>query len=88
VANSESTHRWIYVFEAFVLDARRRTLRNSERGRVPVKSKAFDTLLYFVEHRGEPLSKAELLDVIWPNLAVEERELDETIAALRRRLGG
>lgn len=47
----------------------------------------FDTLLYFVEHRGELLEKQTLLDAIWPGVVVEENNLNQAITTLRRVFG-
>src|SRR5690348_10311664 len=76
----------IYEFGAFRLDARRRVL---SRGTEPIalKPKHFDVLLYLVEHAGESLDKATLLSAVWPNLVVEENNLNKAISVLRRVLG-
>ena len=39
--------------------------------------KAFETLLYFVERRGELLEKTSLMKAIWPNIIVEENSLNQ-----------
>ena len=84
--NSES--RLVYEFGDFHLDATRRSLLSKADGRVlPLTSKAFETLLYLVEHRGELLDKATLMRAIWPNTVVEENNLNQSITTLRRVLG-
>ena len=52
-----------------------------------VTGKVFDTLLYFVEHAGQPLDKQKLLEALWPNVIVEDSNLTQTIHTLRRVLG-
>jgi DNA-binding winged helix-turn-helix (wHTH) protein len=54
---------------------------------LPLTSKAFDTLLFLVEHRGELIDKATLMTGIWPNVVVEENNLNQNISLLRRVLG-
>jgi TolB-like protein/DNA-binding winged helix-turn-helix (wHTH) protein len=77
-----------YVFGDFRLDANQRVLTLKADGRVlPLTTKVFDTLLYFVQHRGELLDKATLMAAVWPNVVVEENNLNQNISALRRLLG-
>src|SRR5262245_2859764 len=84
----EPDPRGLYEFGGFRLDARRRQLFSAASGKqVPLTPKAFETLLYFVEHRGELIDKATLLKVIWPDVTVEENNLNQNISALRRALG-
>ena len=80
---------YIYEFGDFRLDAARRLLLRRGGDDQPVKltSKAFDTLLYMVRHRGTVLDKDELLRAVWPDVIVEENTLSQNISALRRALG-
>ena len=83
-----SAGRTAYVFGDFRLDAAQRLLMLKADGRViPLTAKAFDTLLYLVQHRDELLDKATLMSAIWPNLVVEENNLNQSISTLRRLLG-
>lgn len=54
---------------------------------VAIGGRAFDLLLTLVENRGRVVSKAELMDHVWPGLAVIDNNLSAQIAALRRTLG-
>jgi len=78
----------VYEFGDFRLDASRRLLfaRGIAEPR-PITPKAFETILYFVEHRGELLDKHQLLAELWPGLVVEENSLTQVISMLRRILG-
>src|ERR1700689_1713051 len=49
--------------------------------------RAFDLLLVLVEHHGHLVSKATLLERVWPRLVVDENNLPAQIASLRRVLG-
>lgn len=76
----------VFEFGEFLLDVSRRLLLL--RGeRVPLAPKAFDTLLYFVEHRGAVLSRDELVAAVWPDVVVEENNLAQAISKLRQVLG-
>ena len=50
-------------------------------------ARAFDLLLALVTHRDRVMGKAELLDLAWPGLVVEENNLSVQISALRKLLG-
>jgi DNA-binding winged helix-turn-helix (wHTH) protein len=76
-----------YVFDGFRVDAQHRVLSRADGEVIPVPPKTFDTLLYLVEHPGQLLDKRTLLDAIWPNVIVEENNLNQAVSALRRVLG-
>ncbi|HJS21643.1 MAG TPA: winged helix-turn-helix domain-containing protein [Steroidobacteraceae bacterium] len=79
--------RMVYEFNQFRLDPQHRQLFSADGRPIPLSGKVFDTLLYFVEHRGELLDKSTLMKAIWPNVVVEENNLNQNISALRRVLG-
>ena len=75
-----------YNFGPFSIDAHSRLLfRNGER--VPLPPKAADLLILLVEHRGELITKDELLKQVWPDTFVEEGSLSKHIFLLRKSLG-
>jgi TolB-like protein/DNA-binding winged helix-turn-helix (wHTH) protein/Tfp pilus assembly protein PilF len=78
----------VYEFGDFRLDVSRRLLlaKGVAEPRA-ITPKAFDTILYFVEHPGELLEKDRLLAELWPGLVVEENSLTQVISLLRRVLG-
>jgi len=49
--------------------------------------RAFDLLLALVERAGQLVSKAELLERVWPGVIVEENNLQVQVSALRKILG-
>lgn len=80
--------RALYEFGDFALDLGQQVLRRSDDGEtIPLTGKVFDTLVYLVEHAGEPLDKDVLLQAIWPGLIVEENSLTQNISTLRQVLG-
>ena len=54
---------------------------------VELGSRAFDVLLVLVEHHGRLVTKATLLERVWPRLVVDENNIPTQIASLRRALG-
>src|SRR5690606_32365058 len=78
----------VYEFNGFRLDPKRRVLARLPEG-VPlaVTAKAFDALVYLVEHAGELVSREVLIKTLWPSTVVEENNLTQAISVLRRLLG-
>jgi TolB-like protein/DNA-binding winged helix-turn-helix (wHTH) protein/tetratricopeptide (TPR) repeat protein len=74
-------------FGEFQLDRRRRVLLDATGNPVHVTSKAFDALVYFLDHPGRVIERSALLEVLWPGTVVEDNNLNQTVAALRRVLG-
>jgi DNA-binding winged helix-turn-helix (wHTH) protein len=52
-----------------------------------LRPKAFDVLCYLVESAGRLVSKSELHEAIWPNVAVSDDSLVQCIGELRQKLG-
>ena len=73
-------------FGPFELQARhRRLLRDGEP--LPVGARAFDVLVALAGRRDRIVTKAELMDLVWPGLVVEENNLQVQISSLRKLLG-
>jgi len=77
----------VYVFGGFSLERRRRLLFAPDGHAVHLNPRAFDTLLYLVEHPNQLVDKRTLMKAVWPNSVVEENNLNQHIAAVRRALG-
>jgi predicted ATPase/DNA-binding winged helix-turn-helix (wHTH) protein len=54
---------------------------------VMLGAKAFDVLCALIERRERLVTKDELLELVWPNLVVEENNLQVQVSALRKTLG-
>jgi predicted ATPase/DNA-binding winged helix-turn-helix (wHTH) protein len=65
--------------------AERQLLRDGQR--VELGARAFDLLRVLAEQPGRLVTKATLLERVWPKLVVDENNLPAQIAALRRVLG-
>lgn len=80
------TANHFYEFGPFRVDAlKRRLLRGGEV--VPLTPKSFDTLLALVENSGRLVEKDDLMERVWPGVAVEENNLTQNVSALRKALG-
>ena len=77
----------IYEFGGFLLDAAQRSLLRTTGETVTVGPKAFDALVYLVEHAGQVVERGDLAAALWPRAVVEDNNLSQTILALRRALG-
>ena len=77
----------IYGFGPFTLNGAERTLLHAGRT-VHLTPKVLDTLLILVERRGQLVRKDELMEALWPDSYVEERNLTQNIFLLRKALGG
>ena len=50
-------------------------------------ARAFDMLSFFVANSHRVLTKAEILDAVWPDISVEESNLTVHVSALRKAIG-
>ena len=76
-----------YVFEGFRLDLRKRRLSVPSGLVVSLSGRAYDVLVYLVEHRARVVSKEELLRAVWPQVVVEENNLHQAVHHIRAALG-
>ena len=75
-----------FEFGECVLDpAARRLTRNGAE--VPLTLKAFDVLVLLITNRPRAVSKAEMLDRVWPNTFVSDASLARTINEIRKAIG-
>ena len=63
-----------------------RLVRNGGEA-VEIGARAFDLLLVLAESPGRLVTKAALIERVWPRLVVDENNLPTQIASLRRLLG-
>src|SRR4051812_16490220 len=80
----------VYRFGEFVLDRRAGALfrvgEDGSRQEAPLGSRAFALACVLVERRGGIGSRREIMDAVWPGLAVEDNNLTVQLTALRRVL--
>jgi DNA-binding winged helix-turn-helix (wHTH) protein len=86
MAESGMQTSWVISFGPFrVTRARRLVERNDEA--IRLGSRAFDVLVYLLEHAGQVVSHRALLEAVWPGTYVAEGNLRFQMAVLRKALG-
>ncbi len=76
----------LFFFDRYRLDEQESQLLLGTQV-VPLPPKVFDLLAEFVRNAGRLLPKRDLLDRVWPGVAVEEGSLTRGISSLRQVLG-
>ena len=76
-----------YRFEGYSLDTQTRELRDGGGAVVALTAKAFDTLCFLIENRQRVVGKEAVFAAVWPGRVVEDNNLTQAIATLRRALG-
>ncbi len=75
-----------YQFCGYFLDVRHRKLTGPDAKPIAISSRAFDTLLVLISHHDQLVSKAQLMETVWPDTVVEENNLNQAIFSLRKAL--
>ncbi|MCR9098106.1 MAG: AAA family ATPase [bacterium] len=70
----------------FVLDLQNLELRRGDEA-VALEPRPFELLVYLVQHRDRLIAKDELLDCVWPGVAVSDTALSTALKHVRRALG-
>ena len=73
-------------FDRYVLDLDRGCLL-LDGNEIALRPKTFAVLNYLIENSGRLVSKDELIAAVWPNLAITDDALVQSIGELRRALG-
>jgi serine/threonine-protein kinase len=76
-----------YRFEGYSLDTQTRELRDGGGAVVALTAKAFDILCFLIENRDRVVGKDALFAAVWPGRVVEDNNLTQAIATVRRALG-
>jgi len=71
-----------YEFVPYLLNARERQLTRAGQ-LIHLQPKAFDVLLYLLEHAGNLVGKQEVLDAVWKDRFVTENSLTVCIRQIR-----
>lgn len=79
--------RRLFEFSGYRLDGLSRELHGPDGEPLRLTSKALDVLVYLVEQRDRTVGKEELITAVWPGRVVEENNLSQAIAALRKAFG-
>jgi Tol biopolymer transport system component/DNA-binding winged helix-turn-helix (wHTH) protein len=76
-----------YEFAGFRLLPRQRRVMDGNGQIVPITAKAYEALVYLIQHAGQLVPRVALIQALWPSTVVEDNNLNQAIAALRRALG-
>ncbi len=79
--------RRVFAFGPFRLEVEERRLTR-EGELVSLTGKAFDTLLLLVEGAGALQRQQTLMDRLWPDVSVEQNNLQANVSLVRRALAG
>ena len=74
-----------FRFAGYPLDMTRGTLRNGEHA-IELRPKSFEVLRYLVENAGRLISKDEIIQAVWSNVAVSDESLTRCISDVRAAL--
>lgn len=72
-----------YTFGGYTLDTGRRQLVDRDGRVVALAGKAYELLAHLVRRPGQLIEKQALLETLWPNVVVEENNLNQAVSALR-----
>ena len=81
-----SRSKEFYEFGPFRLDTEERLLLQ-DGAPLTLTPKAYDTLLVLVQNSGHIIDRDELMKSVWPDVIVEENNLNQNIRALRKAFG-
>lgn len=76
----------VYRFDVFEADPHDRSLKR-DGSAIPVTPKVFELLIALLERPGEVVEKEALMSELWPDSFVEESNLAQNMAVLRKALG-
>jgi len=78
--------RSVYQFHDVRVDLGRMAALRGDSA-IPLEPKAFDVLVYLIEHRDRVVTKDELLDAVWTGTFVTPNVLSRAVAQIRKALG-
>src|SRR2546423_7161652 len=75
----------LYCFADFTLDPLGGTIRRGAN-EIELRSKSIEVLAYIVKHHGRLVTREELMQEIWPDVAVNDESLTRCIADIPKAL--
>jgi Tol biopolymer transport system component/DNA-binding winged helix-turn-helix (wHTH) protein len=83
---SEARLHRLYSFDDFTLDAIAGILSRSGE-EIELRPKSLQVLIYLVERPGRLVERAELMQTVWPDVAVTDESVTRCVADIRKALG-
>jgi len=84
--DSPAKARESYRFDDVLVDGARRRVEKANQSR-KITPRAFDVLMYLIEHRDSVVEKQELFDAIWEERFVTDNALTRSIKEIRQVIG-
>jgi TolB-like protein/DNA-binding winged helix-turn-helix (wHTH) protein len=84
---ADSPSRLAYDFADYRLEPARRSVTRADGSALKVAGKPFDVLLYLVQRAGDVVDRGALMEAVWQQRVVEENNVNQVVAGLRRVLG-
>src|SRR5262245_41899524 len=75
------------VGNGITIDLDNEVVRDSSGKPIELRNQAFAVLRHLLERPGQLVTKNELMDAVWPNVAVTDDSLVQCIHEIRRALG-
>jgi TolB-like protein/Tfp pilus assembly protein PilF len=82
----EQVDSQVFHFRGFTLDLARGMLMHAGQ-HVPLRPKSLRLLAYLAAHAGRVVTKSELMDAVWTEVAVTEDSLTQCVRDIRKVLG-
>ena len=76
----------VFLFEGLKLDVKRGSLESAGRS-IELRPESFDVLRYLIENADRLVSKGEIMQAVWRNVAVTDKSLTRCISDIRLALG-
>ena len=84
--HTEGVRRRLYRIREYVLDLDSGFLLRGDE-EIALRPKAFEVLAYLVQRPDRLITKAELIEAVWPETAITDNSLAQCLVEIRRALG-
>ena len=75
-----------YCFGSFTLNLDSTLLKRGDE-EIALRPKSFEVLAYLIERQGRVVSREELMQAVWPDVAVTDESVTKCIADIRKAVG-
>lgn len=76
----------IIRLEPYLLDTNKRLIFKGEE-RIGLTTKEYDLVMFFAQHKGQALSREQIINHVWADEFVGDRSVDDLVRRLRRKMG-
>ena len=87
VYTSNETNNNVINLSTYILDEGKREVRKDDNDIVELTSKEYDLALLFAKHKGQALSRDQIIDRVWgADYVGTDRSVDDLVRRLRKKL--